>query len=314
MSATSVGVMITARMQHGAALIIAMVIAALAATVAMSLAANQQQWFASMTNRRDQVQAQALAQAGVQWARQILFEDARTTSIDALTEPWALPLPATPLESGSIEGRIIDAQGLLNVNNLVSTDVDVTAERTHFERLFARLGLPAASLDAIADWIDADSVTRGNGAEDGWYAQQSNPMLAANAPVVRTAEMALIRGMSPAAVTALTPYVIALPAPTKLNVNTASGTVLAASVDGLEATGLSALLASRAEKPFTSVADFRTRLPQGASIMSEAGFDVGSRYFLVTVVARQGDTRAQARALLERGKGAWPTIVWQTLE
>jgi general secretion pathway protein K len=243
-----------------------------------------------------------------------LFEDARTTSIDALTEPWALPLPATPLESGSIEGRIIDAQGLLNVNNLVSTDVDVAAERTHFERLFARLGLPAASLDAIADWIDADSVTRGNGAEDGWYAQQSNPMLAANAPVVRTAEMALIRGMSPAAVTALTPYVIALPAPTKLNVNTASGTVLAASVDGLEATGLSALLASRAEKPFTSVADFRTRLPQGASIMSEAGFDVGSHYFLVTVVARQGDTRAQARALLERGKGVWPTIVWQTLE
>jgi general secretion pathway protein K len=304
----------TARMQHGAALIIAMVIAALAATVAMSLAANQQQWFASMTNRRDQVQAQALAQAGVQWARQILFEDARTTNIDTLTEPWALPLPTTPLENGSVEGRIVDAQGLLNVNNLVSTDVDVAAERTHFESLFARLGLPAASLDAIADWIDADSATRGNGAEDGWYAQQSNPMLAANAPIVRTAEMALIRGMSPAAVTALTPYVIALPAPTKLNVNTASGTVLAASVDGLEATGLSALLASRAEKPFTSVADFRARLPQGASIASEAGFDIGSRYFLVTVLARQGETRAQARALLERGKGAWPTIVWQTLE
>ena len=36
------------RCQRGAALVIAMVIAALAATVAMSLAANQQQWFASM--------------------------------------------------------------------------------------------------------------------------------------------------------------------------------------------------------------------------------------------------------------------------
>jgi len=303
-----------ARMQRGAALIIAMVIAALAATVAMSLAANQQQWFASMTNRRDQVQAQALAQAGVQWARQILFEDARTTIIDTLAEPWAFPLPTTPLENGSVEGRIIDAQGLLNVNNLVGTDVDVTAERARFERLFARLGLPTASLDAIADWIDADSVTRGGGAEDGWYAQQSNPMLAANAPIVRTAEIVLVRGMSPAAVTALAPYVTALPRQTKLNVNTAPGPVLAASVEGLDATGLSALLASRAEKPFTGVPDFRTRLPQGASIKSEAGFDVGSKYFLVTVIARQGDTRAQARALLERGKGAWPTIVWQTLE
>ena len=53
---------------------------------------------------------------------------------------------------------------------------------------------------------------------------------------------------------------------------------------------------------------------KGAVVANESGLDVKSNYFLVTVVARQGDTRAQARALLERGKGAWPTVVWQTLE
>ena len=303
--------------QRGAALIIAMVIAALAATVAMSLAANQQQWFASMTNRRDQVQAQALAQAGVQWARQILFEDAKSTAIDTLAEPWAFPLPSTPLENGSIEGRIVDAQGLLNVNNLAPTDssINADAERARFARLFTRLGLPVASLDAIADWIDTDSVTRPTGAEDGWYAQQSNPMLAANASVVRTAELALVRGLSATAATALAPYVTALPSATRLNVNTAPGPVLATTLDGLDAGGLSALLASRAQKPFTDIAsDFRSRVPQGAVLVNESGLDVKSNYFLVTVVARQGDTRAQARALLERGKGAWPTVVWQTLE
>src|SRR5438067_7342828 len=207
--------------QRGAALIIAMVIAALAAVVAMSLAANQQQWFASMTNRRDQVQAQALALAGVQWARQILFEDAKTAgAVDTLVEPWALPLPATPLENGSIEGSIVDAQGMLNVNNLAPADSSITpdAERARFARLFARLGVPPASLDAIADWIDADSVTRPTGAEDAWYAQQPSPMLAANAPVVRTAELSMVRGLSPAAVTMLAPYVSALPSTTRLNV------------------------------------------------------------------------------------------------
>src|SRR5512142_340330 len=69
----------TARTTRGAALIIAMVIAALAAAVAVSLAAGEQQWLSSMTNRRDQVQAQALALAGVQCARHILFEVGRTT-------------------------------------------------------------------------------------------------------------------------------------------------------------------------------------------------------------------------------------------
>ena len=307
----------TTQLQRGAALIIAMVIAALAATVAMSLAANQQQWFASMTNRRDQVQAQALALAGVQWARQVLFEDAKSTAIDTLAEPWALPLPATPLENGSIEGRIVDAQGLLNVNNLAPTDTSISedAERARFTRLFARLGLPAASLDAIADWIDADSVTRPTGAEDTWYAQQPNPMLAANAPVVRNAELSLVRGLSPAAVSALAPYVVALPSATRLNVNTAPGPVLATTIDGLDATGLAALLSSRAQKPFADIgSDFRSRLPQGAVLVNESGLDVKSNYFLVTVLARQGETRAQARALLERGKGAWPTVVWQTLE
>lgn len=304
------------RSQRGAALIIAMVIAALAATVAMSLAANQQQWFASMSNRRDQVQAQALALAGVQWARQILFEDAKSTVTDTLAEPWALPLPATPLESGSIEGRIVDAQGMLNVNNLVPADssINADAERARFARLFARLGVPVASLDAIADWIDEDSITRPTGAEDAWYAQQPNPMLAANAPIVRTSELALVRGLSPSVVTTLAPYVTSVPAATRLNVNTAPGPVLATAVDGLDATGLSALLASRAQKPFTDIGDFRSRLPQGAALVNESSVDVKSNYFLVTVVARQGETRAQARALLERGKGAWPTIVWQTLE
>jgi hypothetical protein len=41
---------------------------------------------------------------------------------------------------------------------------------------------------------------------------------------------------------------------------------------------------------------------------------VSSNYFIVTVRARQGETVAQARALLKRTQGAWPAVVWQTLE
>jgi general secretion pathway protein K len=298
----------------GAALVIAMLVAALAAAVAASLAISQQQWFATVSHRSEQVQAQALAQAGVQWARQILFEDARLGTLDHLGEPWALPLPATPIENGAIEGRIVDAQSLLNVNNLADTAGSATAERRQFERLFARLGLPTAALDAIADWVDADSVARPTGAEDAWYERQPAPLLTANAPLTRSAELAFVRGLSADTANALARYVTALPAGTKLNVNTALPAVLAAAVDGLDAGALPALVADRARKPFGSIGDFRSRLPSGASIDNEGGFAMSSDYFLVSVFARQGETRAQAHALLKRDKGVWPTIVWQTIE
>ena len=51
-----------------------------------------------------------------------------------------------------------------------------------------------------------------------------------------------------------------------------------------------------------------------ASIEQEQAYDVKSSYFLVTVRARQGTSQANARALLKRGAGSWPTVVWQTLE
>lgn len=299
---------------RGAALIIAMAVAALAATVAMAIAAEQQRWFAGVAARRDQVQAQSLALAGVQWTRAILFDDAGRGSIDYLGEPWALPLPPTPLENGSIEGRIVDAQGLLNLNNVDRAGSQGEAERARFTQLFTRLGISPAVLDALADWVDADSRARPNGAEDAWYARQASPYLAANAPLLRAGELAAVRGVDDATLARVLPYVTALPAGTALNVNTAPAAVLAAAVPGVAEGALTDLIAERVAQPFTSVTDFRNRLPQGAVIGDERLYAVASSYFLVTVRARQGDTIAQARALLRRSQGAWPVVVWQTIE
>ena len=67
---------------RGAAIILAMLIAAFAAAVAATVFADQQRWGRTVELRRDQVQAQALALAGVQWARRILDDDARRSGID----------------------------------------------------------------------------------------------------------------------------------------------------------------------------------------------------------------------------------------
>jgi general secretion pathway protein K len=308
----------TKRLRHdasrGAAVVLAMLVAALAAAVAAAVFADQQRWSRGVLHRRDQVQAQALAISGMQWGRQILFEDAQRSAIDHLGEPWALALPAIPLDNGEVRGAIADAQARLNVNALGAEGAGAAVERARIARLFAQRGGPVDALDAIADWIDADGVARPNGAEDAYYAGLAAPGLAANAPALRVAELAHAKGVAPSALAAVAPFLVALPAGTPVNVNTAPPEVLAALVDRLPGDALAALVASRARKPFSTIAEFRSRLPEGASIAADETLAVKSDFFYVTIEARQGATVARARALLRRRGSEWPGVVWQTVE
>ena len=254
--------------------------------------------------------------AGVQWARQIVNDNA-TGGVVHLGQPWALKLPALPIENGSIAGYIVDAQSRINVNNIAGVPAAPAPTRTALQRLFAALALPPSLLNAIADWVDADDrVSEPGGAEDTWYLSQPRPGLAANAPVRRVSEFLAVRGTAPGSLARLLPFVSALEAPASVNVNTAPPEVLAAVVAGLDAAGAAALIASRAQTPFANIADFRTRLPRPALVVDETLIDVRSDWFEVSIEARQGDTLARARALLKRTPAAntWPLVVWEVVE
>ncbi len=302
------------RRGRGAALVLAMLIAALVAAVVVALAAEQQRWLTDVGNRGDQVQAQSLALAGVQWARQILRNDAAAGTLDHLGEIWALPLPPTPIANGVIEGRIEDMQGRFNLNNLGLTTARAGVERARLARLLATQDIPAGALDAVADWIDADTLARPGGAEDAAYAALATPALAANAPMLRAAELGDVRGFSSAQVADLAGFVTALPPPTALNLNTAPPEVLSLAIPGLVGEALATVIAERASKPYATVADFASRLPRGIALPDQSSFTVTSHFFLVSVRSRQGEAVAQARALLRREGGRWPAVVWQTLE
>ncbi len=305
-----------ARAARGAAIILAMLLAALAATIATTLLWQQQRWINENEHRRDQVQAQAMAMAGVQWARQIVFETAPANTITHLGQPWALHLPAIPLENGSIAGYIVDAQSRINVNNL-AVAANQAATRSALARLFESLSLPPQLINAITDWVDADDlVSDPGGAEDAWYLAQPTPGLSANAPIRRPSELLAVRGDTAALFNRLRPYVSALDAPTAVNVNTASPEVLAAVASGLDRAGALALVAARQQHPFASIADFHARLPRPDIVVDDTAIDVRSSWFEVSIEARQGDSVARARALLQRSgaAGEWPAVVWQTVE
>jgi general secretion pathway protein K len=291
-----------------------MTLAAFAAAVAVYVFAGEQRWARDVEFRRDQAQAAALAIAGIHWARQVLDEDARTTALDHPGEPWAMELPPIPLENGEIRGTIVDAQGRLNLNDLAAADAGAAETRRRFERLFARVGGPVGALDAIADWIDVDNLARPAGAEDAWYLGREVPGVAANAAVWRPGDLALVRGVDPAALALAAPFIVGLPMATPVNVNTAPVEVLASIVVGAGEDALATLAAERARRPFASVADFRIRLPTGATVAREDTLAVRSSWFIVSIEARQGATLARARALLHRLPDRWPAVTWQLVE
>ena len=100
------------------------------------------------------------------------------------------------MENGSVEGRIVDAQGMLNVNNLADGDQTVS-ERQRFERLFERA--PHTAGDPRGNGrLGRQRQHRGTGgAEDAWYGRMAQPGLAANMPAVRIDELAAVRGVNP---------------------------------------------------------------------------------------------------------------------
>ena len=299
--------------QHGAALLMAMAIMAMAAIAATAMLVALSTWSRQSGLVAEHVQAEELVTAGGDWARAILFDDRHDSGdVDHAGEPWALSLPPIPFENGELAGRIEDQQGLFNLNNLVRNGkLDVT-QYAHFQRLLAILGLPDDLAPALADWVDVDDMPQpAGGVEDAYYGGLTQPYLSANAPLTDLDELALVRGFDAGVRARLAPFVTALPGTTALNVNTAPAEVLAAVVDGLDVDSARTLVARRNGIFYRNNADFLSQLGKDATVPDQS-IRVGSDYFLVTLRVTYGKTLARGQMLLARENPTrWPAVVWR---
>jgi len=297
--------------QRGVAIVLAMGVVALAAMAAAAIVVSQSTWARQVELTTDHIQARAVLLAGADWARALLADDRRLGDVDHLGEPWALKLPPLPVENGELVGQIEDQQGRFNLNNLVVGGKINVVQLAHFRNLLTTLGLPDELADALADWIDADSLPQpGDGAEDAYYLTLDPPYLAANQALIDVDELALVRGFDDNVRARLRPYVSALPTFTAVNVNTAPAEVIAAVIDGLDLGGAQLLVAQRDRAYYRSTGDFTVRLPRGAEA-GAADISVGSDYFLATLRVTIGGAEARGKALLARHSQGWPDIIWR---
>lgn len=257
---------LTMQPQRGMALFVTLIMVVIILLIMSSISYQQQLDFKRSSQMLLSDQVVLLALSGESWAKKILLEDLRDNQTDSLQDDWAQSIPVMPVEGGWLTGCIQDLHGRFNLNNLgtytpatFQKDVDEVLASTELDvylQLLALLELDAEYERAavIVDWIDADdTLVIAGGAEDSEYSVLDPPRLAANWLLSDISELLSIYGYSAADLSALRPYVAALGADTKINVNTASPLLLSALLAGLGDYIVDAIIENR---PYESADDF----------------------------------------------------------
>lgn len=300
---------LTGARARGAALLMAMVVAALATVIISGLFWRQFVLIRTIENQQLMSQSRLLLLGALDWASSILKEDAAHTTNDTLSEPWAQPLADTRLDQlgessalasqATMSGSMEDAQSRFNLRNLANGDGSINpGEHDVLARLASELGLPEPTADVISAYVAQTSVPYvapppGVPPTAAQPARPTQPL-----PLVFPEDVARIPGVDPAIGPRLAPYVVMLDSPTPVNFNTASAEVMAAEVKGLSLSDARAAVADRDRIPFINTGDVSNRLQRWGPSLSFSNNDVSvsSNYFFIRgeIKLQRADTRMEA--------------------
>lgn len=307
------------RHQKGAALLVAMLVMALVATLAS--AALWQQWRQVEIESAERGRSQTgwMLTGALDWSRLILLEDAKSQqsgNADHLGEPWALPVQESKLstflsqdqkwQEGDAEvflsGYITDAQSRLNLRNLIDQGTLSLPDLAAWRRLFEQLGLPLEELNTMVRLLPL-ALTSNN-------TPDATPSSTAPLMPQRTAQLVWL-GMSSQTVAAVENFVTVLPEPTTINLNTAPAEVLMACLPGLDMVSARQLLTQRQRAHWTNLQDVRQILGPLGTLLNNNRHGVQSSFFEINGRMRIDQVMQQERALVKREGSNAVRMLWR---
>ena len=268
----------------------------------------------------------------------ILLEDARSGAVDHLGEPWAIPLQESRLSTflaadktttvdkedtlpqAFLSGLITDQQARLNVFNLVDGGKVSEPSLRAFGKLFELLGLTPTELNALANNLRIASNVGANSANlSGATVNGASANPGINVASDDFANQALLLpqrvdqlvwlGLSRQSLEVLRPYITLLPVRTPININTASATVLYASIPGLDMAQAQRLVTARQNSPFSLLVDVTKVLGLELQLDS-AEQSVSTRFFEVQGRFRLEQAVTQERSFVQR-EGLAVKVLWR---
>ena len=260
-------------------------------------------------------QTREVALSGLDWARVILREDARVSTVDNLNEPWAVPLAESRVSEGLLRknesesnlvdreavltGVIEDAASKLNLRNLGADTAGQEVWKRVFSRLCELLNIQQDQkmrvLAAIGQMYPKPRTLDDDAAPTGLGGERLLPPI----PARRWEEFQGKFGITEETWNQLKPYVTILPEVSPVNANTASAEVIYSVIDGIQYSDAQALINSRERVTFREIGDIQAALSGSASI-NNALITTKSNYFLVQGTAQVDEAVVRTQALLQR--------------
>ena len=282
--------------QRGVAIITALLIVTIAATVSITISTQLQLDVRRTGNLIALDQADIYALQVEKFTQEKLadptdFPDLMTT----LRELGKLEA-SYPIENGTVEGEITDLNSCINLNTLINPSLPLPSidplVQARLTRLFNNsrnppTPIPPSMISAIIDWIDDNAdTTLPDGAEDGHYLNLEQAYRTANQPLSSITELRLIKGAenlqatprdrytsynnilglavasinSPGHFPSLCAFNTINGSPPQINVNTASRDVLISLSPTMTAAIADDIIACRGPAPngaeFTNITDF----------------------------------------------------------
>ena len=285
------------RAQRGAALLIAMLILTLVATLAAAMVWHQQRAIEVEAADRAGTQADAMLRAIVDTSRFFIrtlpagtplvngigisqeLKDMRLADLLAVDRDNNLD---STLEA-FFSAQLTDAQGRYNLRRLAGDDgKPIPAEVEGLRRLCEAVGLPAATADQLASALGT-----------AWSGQDDEGPL----PPGRLDQLAWV-GLDTTTIELLRPHVTILPTRTPVNANNASAASLVAAIDGLDAPAAQVMLSRRPPTGWRDMAALRTLLPESITV-DDGRVSVNTRYYDLRGSVRLGDRERIEQWLLE---------------
>lgn len=318
--------------QAGAALVVAMLVFAICAALIVAMQREFILFYQRGANSLQAEQGYAYLRGAEELATLALVLDydsdkQRDIPRDDLEEIWAQPPTPYGLDEGGwLMGGLEDLQGRFNLNSLAGSvsrqggeaaqgNERFTPAQAQFIRLLQTLEEPIVSQQeaiaitrSVADWIDTDSNTSPDGAEDDFYFSQTPPYRAANRPMSSVSELRSIANVTAELYAVLAPMVTVWPqTPLPLNIHTAPAQVLRSInaddlLEPLSEADAQGLVEQREESGFLDKADFLAHPVFADKPMDKVAELLGesSAYFLLSARVEIADRELQLYSVLQR--------------